>query len=90
MCPASPPLLAQLAPEHERGLGQWQSQWLTLRDLLGGAASALGAMAEVLEALQIDTVAMAKNLEQTGGLAFSEALALHLARTHGKAAAHAH
>ena len=33
-------LLAQLAPEHERGLGQWQSQWLTLRDLLGGAASA--------------------------------------------------
>ena len=29
--------------------------WLTLRDLLGGAASALGAMAEVLEALQIDT-----------------------------------
>ena len=46
-------------------------------------------MAEVLEALQIDTVAMAKNLEQTGGLAFSEALALHLARTHGKAAAHA-
>lgn len=82
-------LLAQLAPEHERGLGQWQSQWLTLRDLLGGTASALGAMAEVLEALQIDTVAMANNLEQTGGLAFSEALALHLARTHGKAAAHA-
>jgi adenylosuccinate lyase len=22
-------LLAQLAPEHERGLGQWQSQWFT-------------------------------------------------------------
>ena len=77
-------LLAQLAPEHERGLGQWQSQWLTLRGLLGGAASALGAMAEVLEALQIDTVAMANNLEQTGGLVFSEALALRLARTHGK------
>src|SRR5258706_4586041 len=31
-------LLAQLAPEHERGLGQLQSQWLTLRDLLAGRA----------------------------------------------------
>ena len=82
-------LLMQLAPEHERGLGQWQSQWLTLKDLFGAAASALAAMAGVLEALEVDTSAMADNLERTRGLAFSEALALHLAKTHGKAAAHA-
>src|SRR5688572_13244203 len=27
-------LLSQLTPEHERGLGQWQSQWFTLRELV--------------------------------------------------------
>ena len=82
-------LLAQLAPEHERGLGQWQSQWITLKELLGATASAAGAMAEVLDGLEVNASAMATNLEGTRGLVFSEALALHLAKTHGKAAAHA-
>ena len=56
-------LLAQLTPEHERGLGQWQGQWFTLRALLNAAASALAAMAEVLEGLQIDAVAMRADAE---------------------------
>jgi 3-carboxy-cis,cis-muconate cycloisomerase len=58
-------LLAQLAPEHERGIGQWQSQWLTLRELACAAASALAAMAEVLESLQVDAAAMRGNLERS-------------------------
>ncbi|HUK03567.1 MAG TPA: lyase family protein [Burkholderiales bacterium] len=82
-------LLAQMAPEHERGLGQWQGQWFTLRDLLCGAASALAAMAEVLEGLSVDEGAMRANLERTRGLAFSENVSMRLARTLGKAAAHA-
>jgi 3-carboxy-cis,cis-muconate cycloisomerase len=55
-------LLAQLTPEHERGLGQWQSQWFTLRALACAAASAAAAMAEVLEDLEIDEQAMKANL----------------------------
>jgi 3-carboxy-cis,cis-muconate cycloisomerase len=82
-------LLANLAPEHERGLGQWQGQWFTLRSLLCAAASGLAATAEVLEALQVRTGAMAANLERTQGLVFSEAVALRLAQTLGKPAAHA-
>jgi 3-carboxy-cis,cis-muconate cycloisomerase len=58
-------LMAQLTPEHERGLGQWQSQWLTLRELLCAAGSALGAMSEVLEALQVDGDAMRANIERS-------------------------
>lgn len=81
-------LLAQLTPEHERGLGQWQSQWLTLRALLLAASSALGAMAEVLEGLQVDAAAMRANLERTRGLVYSEALSLRLSRALGKPAAH--
>jgi 3-carboxy-cis,cis-muconate cycloisomerase len=82
-------LLAQLAPEHERGLGQWQGQWFTLRDLLCSTAGALAAMAEALEGLQVDERAMRANLDRSGGLVYSENVALHLARTLGKQAAHA-
>ena len=73
-------LLSQLGAEHERGIGQWQSQWFTLRELACGAASALAAMAEVLQGLEVNADAMRANLERTQGLVFSEALALHLSR----------
>ena len=81
-------LLGELAPEHERGLGQWQSQWLTLRDLLASAAGALGAMGEALEGLVVDEKAMRANLERSGGLVYSESVAFALAGKLGKAAAH--
>jgi len=55
-------LLAQLTPEHERGLGQWQSQWFTLRELVCAAASGTAAMAEALAGLEVDEPAMQANL----------------------------
>ena len=82
-------LLAQLTPEHERGLGQWQSQWFTLRDLLCSAGSALSAMAEALEGLQVDAPAMRANLERSRGLVYSENVSLRLSTALGKQAAHA-
>ena len=56
-------LLAQLTPEHERGLGQWQSQWFTLRELALAASSAVAAMAEALGGLEVDGAEMLRNLE---------------------------
>jgi len=53
-------LMAQLTPEHERGLGQWQSQWFTLRELLCATGSALAAMSEVLETLRGDSCGRAQ------------------------------
>lgn len=82
-------LIAQLAPEHERGLGQWQSQWYTLRDLYCAAASALAAMTEVLEGLRVDTAAMQANIDRSQGLVYSEAVSIRLSAALGKAAAHA-
>lgn len=73
-------LLSQLSPEHERGVGQWQSQWFTLRQLALAAASALGAMCEVLQGLQVDVRAMRANLERGNGMVFSEAVSLRLSR----------
>ena len=82
-------LLSNLTPEHERGLGQWQAQWFTLRDLLCATASGLAAMAETLEGLEVKADAMAANLERMQGLVFSEAVSLRLSQTLGKPAAHA-
>jgi len=82
-------LLGELAPEHERGLGQWQSQWLTLRELLASAAGALDAMGEALEGLVVDAKAMRANLERSGGLVYSESVSIALSAKLGKSAAHA-
>ncbi|HJY75076.1 MAG TPA: lyase family protein [Burkholderiales bacterium] len=73
-------LLGELAPEHERGLGQWQSQWFTLRELTGACASGLAAMSEVLQGLAVYPEAMAANLQRMNGFVFSEALALRVSR----------
>ena len=81
-------LLVQITAEHERGLGQWQSQWLTLRDLLGATASALAAMAEVLADLEVNVAAMRENIERMRGLVYSEALSIRLAAALGKQEAH--
>jgi 3-carboxy-cis,cis-muconate cycloisomerase len=56
-------LLGQLTPEHERGLGQWQSQWFTLRELACTSASGVAAMVEALEGLEVNAAAMRRNLE---------------------------
>jgi 3-carboxy-cis,cis-muconate cycloisomerase len=55
-------LLGQLTPEHERGLGQWQSQWFTLRELVCAASSATAAMGDALGELEVDEAAMRDNL----------------------------
>jgi 3-carboxy-cis,cis-muconate cycloisomerase len=73
-------LLGQLTPEHERGIGQWQSQWFTLRSLACAASSALAACSEVLGGLLVDEQAMRANIERAGGLSYSEAVALRLSR----------
>jgi 3-carboxy-cis,cis-muconate cycloisomerase len=56
-------LLGQLTPEHERGLGQWQSQWFTLRELACASASGLAAMGAALDDLEVNPQAMQANLE---------------------------
>jgi 3-carboxy-cis,cis-muconate cycloisomerase len=57
-------LLGELTPEHERGLGQWQNQWCTLRELLLAASSAVAAMAEALDGLEVDEAAMRANVRK--------------------------
>jgi 3-carboxy-cis,cis-muconate cycloisomerase len=80
-------LVGDLAPEHERGLGHWQTNWWTLADLFEAAWSATSAMIEVVEGWRVDTVAMQANIDRIGGFLYAESLTTLLAERIGKPAA---
>jgi 3-carboxy-cis,cis-muconate cycloisomerase len=82
-------LVAGVPGEHERGLGQWQSQFWTLGELFAAAGSGTDAMIEVLAGLTVDAQAMSRNLDAMRGFVYAEALTMALAGTLGKVAAHA-
>jgi 3-carboxy-cis,cis-muconate cycloisomerase len=80
-------LMAELAVEHERGLGGWQNSAGQLAGLFDAAGSALAAITEVLEGLRIDVARMKENLQATRGLVFAEAVTIRLAEDLGRAQA---
>ncbi len=82
-------VLAGMPQEHERGLGGWQAEWQTIPELVIVTADAAAAIAEALERLVVDPARMRANLESSGGLILSEAVAMRLAVRLGKQAAHA-
>ncbi len=65
-------LFAAMANEHERALGGWQAEWETLTTLLRLAGGIVASVAETVGALEVDTAAMARNLERTGGALLAE------------------
>src|SRR5581483_5423552 len=55
-------VIAGLPQEHERGLGGWQAEAPALASLFELAHGALAALRPVVEGLEVDTAAMARNL----------------------------
>jgi len=87
-----PGLLASLASalpqEHERALGGWQAEWQLVPQLIHGAGIALQQAERLIGGLGINAQAMRSNIDCSRGLVMSESLALALAPSIGKAAAH--
>ena len=81
-------LLAAMVQEHERGLGGWQTEWDTLPDLVLVSAGGARAMADALDGLSVDTDRMRANLDRSGGTLLAESIAMVLAESIGKHAAH--
>ncbi len=81
-------ILAGMLQEHERGLGGWQAEWDTLPDLVTVAASGAQAIADALAGLDVDPVRMRSNTEAAGGALLAESVAMTLAESVGKSAAH--
>jgi len=70
--------------EHERALGGWQSEWVTVQAMIQAAGVALESMAEVIEGLSVDPERMRRNIEATQGTVFAEKAVMLLAETMGR------
>jgi 3-carboxy-cis,cis-muconate cycloisomerase len=70
--------------EHERALGGWQSEWVTVQGMVQAAGVVLESMAEVIEGLRVDPQRMRRNIETTQGTVFSEKAMMLLAETMGR------
>jgi 3-carboxy-cis,cis-muconate cycloisomerase len=77
-------ILSSMTQEHERAAGGWQAEWETLLELLQLTGSAAAAMRELLDGLEIHPERMRTNLDATGGLVMSEAVATVLAESIGR------
>ena len=77
-----------LVQEHERAAGAWHAEWAALCGALAYAGGAAAAAAESLAGLQVDAQRMRVNLDAGGGLVLAERIALALAETMTREAAH--
>lgn len=84
-----PVMLAALAGDHERSTGPWQSEEAALPRLVVLASAAFAQARAIAEGMTVDTARMRTNLDATGGLIVSEAVAGALAVYVGSARAHA-
>ena len=80
-------LLSGAVGEHERALGGWQAELVTIPDLVDAAGGALDALERIAAGLVVDPERMTVNLQALQGLVFSERLARLLARDMDRASA---
>src|SRR5262249_50712049 len=80
-------LLGGSVGEHERALGGWQAELVTIPELLDAAGAALDALERIAVGLVVNAGRMRANLEPAQGLGFSERLARVLARDTDRASA---
>jgi len=82
-------LLSASLGEHERALGGWQAELVTIPELVDAAGGALDALERIAEGLVVNADRMKANLESLQGLVFSERLARVIARDTDRASAQA-
>src|SRR5438094_3971689 len=80
-------LLSASVGEHERSLGGWQAELVTIPELVDAAGGALDALERIAGGLVVNAERMKANLESLQGLVFSERLARLLARDTDRASA---
>lgn len=80
-------LLSSSLGEHERALGGWQAELVTIPELVDAAGSALDALERIAAGLVVNAERMRANLDALQGLVFSERLARVIARDTDRASA---
>ncbi len=79
--------LSLMIQEHERAAGGWQAEWQTIAEVIGATGSALAAVADLIEHLEVHPDRMRVNLESTHGAVLSEKAVMMLAEKMGRPAA---
>jgi 3-carboxy-cis,cis-muconate cycloisomerase len=82
-------LLSGSVGEHERALGGWQAELVTIPELVDAAGGALDAIERIAHGLVVNAERMKANLEALGGLVFSERLARLMAHETDRTSAQA-
>ncbi|MGA7325272.1 MAG: adenylosuccinate lyase family protein [Rhodomicrobium sp.] len=82
-------LFSAMKAAQERPAGQWQAEWHSLPQLFGLASGALEQAVSLAKGLQVYPERMLRNLNETKGLLFAEAVAAILAPKLGRQKAHA-
>jgi 3-carboxy-cis,cis-muconate cycloisomerase len=82
-------LFGAMAAAHQRPAGAWHGEWHALPQLFGLASGALREARRIAEGMTIDEARMRANLDLTGGLISSDAVAAALAPGLGRGVAHA-
>jgi 3-carboxy-cis,cis-muconate cycloisomerase len=83
-----PVMLTAMAGDHERSTGPWQSEELGLPQIFVLASAVFAQSLAIARGMTVDTKRMRRNLDLTGGLIMSEAVATALAAIIGKSEAH--
>ena len=83
-----PVLYGCLLAENERGAGEWQAEWQTLRDLLLVTGVSVQRTSATLSNLVVDKNKMLQNLELSRGNVMSERILLMLSEVLGRSTAH--
>ncbi|RZS56925.1 class-II fumarase/aspartase family protein [Sphaerotilus mobilis] len=81
-------LMDAMVADHERSTGPWEIEWIVLPEAFCLLAGALRQSRAVLEGLEVDPVAMRRNIDLTGGLVMSEAVMMGLGHHIGREHAH--
>jgi len=80
--------LSGMVQEHERGVGAWQAEWLTVSSLIQATGVAAASMAEVTAGLTVDKDKMRANIDATRGVVFAERAMILLGKALGRGQAH--
>jgi 3-carboxy-cis,cis-muconate cycloisomerase len=83
-----PALFAAMPSDHQRSTGPWQSEEIALPQLVVLASATFAQARALAEGMTVDTARMRRNLDLTGGLILSEAVAMALAQRIGAGPAH--
>lgn len=81
-------LMDAMVADHERSTGPWEIEWIVLPEAFCLMAGALKQSRAVLEGLEVDALAMRRNIDMTHGLVMSEAVMMGLGPYIGREYAH--